>query len=157
MKKGMFIVLLMFTMHMFSQVEEPRVISLLSSNAVITTELKDLDATHVNLLNPNVSDRKFEEVLNSWTQLHQELNSFLKGKKFRWETKSKKIKMYNRFYFDNEGNITVFAFRFFNNISPQKENEFLNLMKDFTKKHKIRIKRREKFAQCGKISLPNNL
>jgi hypothetical protein len=157
MKKGMFIVLLMSTMHMFSQVEEPRVISLLSSKTIITTELKDLDATHVNLLNPNVSDSNFKEVLNSWTQLHQELNSFLKGRKFRWETKSKKIKMFNRFYFDNEGNISVYAFRFFNKISPQKENEFLNLMKDFTKNHKIRIKRREKFAQCGKIALPNNL
>mgnify|MGYP000106095643 CR=1 FL=1 len=157
MIKGIQCILFFLVISSFSQQgnKNAKVISLLSGGKNIVSEIKKLDATHANLLNPNESDANIQEVYKSWTEVHQQLQKFLKKNNFKWNVNAPSVKMYNRFYFDLNGNIKVFTFRFFTKVSKETEKKFVNLMLKFTKKHTIGIKRNTAFAQCGKIALPN--
>lgn len=157
MIKGIQCILFFLVISSFSQQgnKNAKVISLLSGGKNIVSEIKKLDATHANLLNPNESDANIQEVYKSWTGVHQQLQKFLKKNNFKWSINASSVKMYNRFYFDKNGNIKVFAFRFFTKVNKETQNRFINLMEKFVKTHAISIHRDTAFAQCGKITLPN--
>ncbi|CAL2102713.1 conserved protein of unknown function [Tenacibaculum sp. 190130A14a] len=116
----------------------------------------DLDKNHQNLLNPAVSKDSLKSVYQSWVKLHTDLNVFLGEKKFNWGLEKTQIKLFNKIYFNKEGRIKTYAFRVYDSISKEKADEFKKLIKDFAQEVKIKIKRENAFAQCGKISLPNN-
>lgn len=115
----------------------------------------NLDVSHPNLLSPLVSKDSLQVVYNSWVKLHTDLNAFLKQNKFDWGVDKQNIKLFNKIYFNKNGHIKTYAFRIYDSISEEKENEYKKLIKEFARKVEISIKRNENFAQCGKISLPN--
>lgn len=163
MKASSFVIFFVFGSLLFSCVDSKDTIEVLVVNLKEESSVEkenflqlNLDGSHPNLLNPSISKDSLEVVYNSWMKLHTDLNDFLKQRKFEWGIDKQNIKLFNKIYFNENGCIKAYAFRIYDSISKEKENEYKKLIKDFTRKVKISIRREESFAQCGKILLPNN-
>jgi hypothetical protein len=116
----------------------------------------NLDETHPNLLNPQISKTDYNSVVKSWTGLHQNIGKYLSDKKFTWNAKDSTITIIQKFYFNKNGEIENYFFRIKNKeVSKEKKEQFANLISDFSKSNKIDFKKNECFAQCGKAKYLN--
>ena len=120
-------------------------------------EKLNLDATHPNLLNPQVSENEHDAVVKSWSELHQRIGSYLSQKGFDWGTEAPTISIVHKIYFDQDGKITSYFFNVLNPaVEAEKKKEFAQLLTDFAQENSIALKREENFAQCGKTRYENN-
>ena len=116
----------------------------------------NLDETHPNLLNPQISKTDYNSVVDSWKDLHQNIGKYLSDKKFTWNVKDSTITIIQKFYFNKDGKIENYFFRIKNkDVSKEKKEQFANLISDFTKSNKIGFIKDKSFAQCGKAKYLN--
>lgn len=117
---------------------------------------QNLDATHANLLNPQIAKDDMKQIVASWTELHQEVMTVMKEHQFDWGVEDSTVGVLDRIYFDKKGQITAYFFRVLNeHVDQNKTEEFAAILQDFSKNHSISIKRDSAFAQCGKVSYVN--
>lgn len=116
----------------------------------------DLDATHPNMLNPSNSGEDNEIILQSWTELHQDVASFLSEKNFSWNVPDERITILHKIYFNPDGSIKSYFFRTITNgISKETKDQYANLFSEFANSHTIDYSSSMPFAQCGKSVYPN--
>ncbi len=116
----------------------------------------DLDASYPNLLNPEISVTDYKTVLKSWTELHQEIDAYLRRNNFSWGVEDESISILQKIYFEPDGDIDYYFFRVLNpRVSPEKKEQFADLLAEFAQSHQIDLKRDQIFAQCGKTKYPN--
>lgn len=101
--------------------------------------------------NPELAVFKTEEqqklLTNAYQNLLFKLSTYLKENKFKW---GKTVKCFNRIYFNQNGSIDYFLYRFpEGEITEQQEKRFNELLNAFLLLEKIEIKANEKFAQCS--------
>ncbi len=111
----------------------------------------NLDATHPNLLNPKISEKDYDMVMKSWTDLHQNIGKYLDKNDFEWEIDEPEISVFHKFYFEPNGKIKSYFYRVWNkNVTSNKRKEYAKLISEFAKTHQIDFKKDHQFAQCGK-------
>ncbi len=116
----------------------------------------NLDESHPNLLNPQISKTDYNTVIESWTDLHQRIGNYLVENKFTWETKDEAISIVQKIYFDHNGEIENYFFNILNpNVTKEKKEQFAKLISEFAKTNRIDLKRDKSFAQCGKTKYLN--
>ena len=116
----------------------------------------NLDKNHPNLLNPQISKREYNKVLNSCTNLHQRIGKYLSKNKFDWGVKENSITLVQKIYFNSEGKIENYFFKVLDeNVTEGKKEQFANLVLNFAEKNKIQFESNGKFAQCGKTKYLN--
>lgn len=116
-----------------------------------------LDSTHPNLLNPQISKDDYLTVRESWAGLHQNIGSYLSKKDFSWDVEDSVITIVQKFYFYPDGGIKSYFFNIRNeSVTTQKKKEFGDLIANFSKEHTIDLSRNHDFAQCGKTKYFNN-
>jgi hypothetical protein len=126
----------------------------------IKTEL--LDSLYKSAVHADASKAVFkteaeEEMMGqAYVVLLRDFGKFLKENNFKWD---EPIGCFNRVYFNNDGTIDYFLYKFINGkskpgaeLSPEKEKEFNRLLNLFIQDHSIRITAREKFAQCSPVT-----
>jgi len=119
------------------------------------SELK-LDDSHPDLLDPRVGGNDQENVVKSWAGLHQMIGKFIAEKGFDWEVEKESISMYQRIYFNANGEMTHFLFNIREpQVSEKKKEEFGQLVAEFSKTHRIAYASSSQFAQCGKTKYIN--
>lgn len=115
-----------------------------------------LDSTHPNLLNPQISKDDYMLVRESWAGLHQKIGAYLSEKDFSWEIEDSVITIVQKFYFYPNGEIKSYFFNIRNeSVTAQKKKEFGDLIANFSEDHTIELSRNQDFAQCGKTKYYN--
>lgn len=113
----------------------------------------NLDDTHPNLLNPQVSKSDYNTVVKSWTELHQKIGTYLSENKFNWEIEDSTISIVQKIYFEPNGQIKNYFFNVLNeNVTQEKKAQFAELISEFAKQNKIDFEQNINFAQCGKTT-----
>ncbi len=116
----------------------------------------NLDETHPNLLNPQISKSDYDSVMKSWTDLHQRIRQYLSENEFNWGVEDSSITIVQKIYFNSSGEIENYFFNVLNkNVTKEKKERFANLISAFAKDNRIEFKKEGKFAQCGKIKYLN--
>lgn len=138
-------------------VSEPTVIDIDNPASVKNMQRKDFDSLYLNLLDPeNVSEEEYEEVVKSWSKLHNKISKYMKSENFHWNVSDSAIKVSNRIYFDEDGTIDYYFFRVINpDVTSEKKTEYVKLLKKFSEHEKIGFKRDFKYGQCGNIQYQN--
>lgn len=130
-------------------------------NAGNASEIADyvqlaLDETHPNLLDPRVARDDQKNVIASWTDLHQRIGQYLADNNFSWGTMAESISMYQKIYFNANGQITHYLFNIRNpDIPMEKKEEFGEYLARFAAENSISYAWTAQFAQCGKIRYDN--
>ena len=97
----------------------------------------------------NASESKKKAVIDSWTNLINQLSDFMEKEKFDWETESK-VRLYQKIYFSENGEVEYYTFNVKNeNVTPKKKKEFAELLEQFSKNLKFGMKSEKKYWQCG--------
>ena len=116
----------------------------------------NLDESHPNLLNPEISKSDYKSVIESWTGLHQRIGAFLEENKFTWGVPDDAIRIVHKIYFGRNGRIENYFFRIANEeVSKEKKEEFANLIAAFARTHRMDLQMDHSFAQCGKTKYMN--
>ena len=116
----------------------------------------ELDKTHANLLNPQVSKDSINEVVAEWTKYHQSLGAHLAQNNFEWGVQDSLVKVFHKIYFTEGGQVKHHFFNVFNqDMSAEKKDEFSKQIKAFDENVKLDLNRQSPFAQCGKASYQN--
>ena len=136
---------------------EPIVISFDDKPAFADFTKLNLDDKCVNLLDPrNTPAAERESVVNAWSTFHKKVNTYLTEQNFSWEVPDSTIRIYNRIYFDKNGNVNYYVFNINTpSVSEAKKAEFQRLLKMFSKDVQLGLKREEQYAQCGSIKYLN--
>lgn len=117
----------------------------------------NMDKTHPNMLDPRNSKSENEKIKASWIDLHQSIGNYLAENNFSWGVEDQAIKMFQKIYFEPNGQLKTYTFKIVNrSISAEKKEEFGNLIAGFAKTHKVNYSMDKPFAQCGKTSYQNN-
>ena len=116
----------------------------------------ELDKNHPNLLNPEISKTEINKVVESWTEMHQDIGKYLKTNGFEWKVDDPEIMILHKFYFQPDGKIKTYFFRIFNEeVSYDQREEYSKLISEFASTHRITITKDFQFAQCGKTKYVN--
>ena len=116
----------------------------------------NLDESHPNLLNPEISKSDYNAAVESWTELHQQIGSYLSKNSFSWGVDEKTISIVQKIYFEPNGQISRYFFRVLNqDVTKETKEQFARLISDFAKTHSIDFQLDHKFAQCGKTKYSN--
>ncbi len=116
----------------------------------------NLDETHPDILDPSIARDDKEKVVASWIDLHQSIGNYLTENDFSWGIEAESISMYQRIYFNGDGQITNFLFNIRTpEVTEEKKAEFGKLLAKFTTEHKLSYTLPNKFAQCGKTRYAN--
>ncbi|MGC4020710.1 MAG: hypothetical protein QM734_01595 [Cyclobacteriaceae bacterium] len=93
---------------------------------------------------------KEEELQPAYSKLLQDLGKFLSKNNFKWE---RKVKCFQRIYFNNDGTIDYFIFNFLgkpeDQPSSEKQIQFGKLVNQFVQDYKFPLSAKVKFAQCS--------
>lgn len=140
-----------------ADVKNPKVVNFDNKLAFNEFSKLNLDDKCVNLLDPsNTSEAERKSVFNSWSNLHKNVTRFLKEEKFDWEVPDSTISIYNRIYFDKNGNINYYVFNINNpSVTEEKKAEFENVLLKFSKNVQLELQRDQEFSQCGKTKYLN--
>ena len=115
-----------------------------------------LDDSHPNLLNPEISGDDLETIIDSWSQLHQEIGDYLAENNFEWDVSDPSINIVHKIYFTQSGEIKHYFFRVLNdNVSEATREKYAGLLQSFSESHSIHVTRENPFAQCGKTKYLN--
>ncbi|WP_224484728.1 hypothetical protein [Robertkochia aurantiaca] len=137
-------------------VETVKVVNFDNKKELAAYTQMNLDSTHPNLLNPQISRSEYDTVVQSWKGLHHDLEQYLSQNDFNWGVKDSTITIVQKIYFNPEGKINTYFFRVINNeVTEEKKEELAHLIASFAQNHSIGIKREEPFAQCGKTRYLN--
>ncbi|CAM1360664.1 conserved hypothetical protein [Tenacibaculum sediminilitoris] len=157
MKRGLLICLLFV---LFSCNKENKGIVVNLQDKIAFDEIKklELDTKYKNLLNPEfTADEEYEEVRKSWINFHKQVGEILKENDFEWEIKGNSIIILNKIYFNKNGEVDYMVFKVMNeNVTDGKKEAYEKLLSENITKLKIDLKRKEKYAQCGKIKYLNH-
>ncbi|SDB31472.1 hypothetical protein SAMN03097699_0654 [Flavobacteriaceae bacterium MAR_2010_188] len=116
----------------------------------------NLGESHPNLLNPQISKTDYDSVMESWTDLHQQIGNYLSENKFTWEVEDETITIVHKIYFEPNGEIENYFFNVLNQtVTKEKKEQFADLISDFAETNRIDFKRDKSFAQCGKTKYLN--
>ena len=116
----------------------------------------NLDDTHPNLLNPDISKTDHDAVLKSWEDLHQRIGSHLAENNFTWGIEDSSITIVQKIYFKPNGAIETYFFNVLNkDVTLEKKEQFAVLIADFAGKNRLGIQQEGSFAQCGKTRYQN--
>jgi len=116
----------------------------------------NLDENYPNLLNAKISKTDYNEVMKSWTDLHQRIGTYLSENEFDWEVEENSITIVQKIYFNADGKIENYFFNVLNeNVTEDKKEEFADLILNFAINNKIGFGSERKFAQCGKTKYLN--
>ena len=116
----------------------------------------NLDESYPNLLDPQISKSDHNTVIESWSDLHQRIGTFLSDNEFTWGVEDKSISILQKIYFDPNGKIKYYFFRVFNeNVTNEKQEQFANLIAEFAETNRIDFQTDTSFAQCGKTKYLN--
>jgi hypothetical protein len=137
------------------QASEVIVFNLADDNAKKEFGALKLDETHQNMLNPTFSKESHEVAMKSWSDIHYGLNDFLKKEQFDWGIDSERIKIFNKIYFQKDGQVKYYVYGIQTDVSAEKKEAFGKLAQQFFAQEKISLTRDADFAQCGKASLLN--
>ena len=138
-------------------IKNPKVINFDNKLAFNDFSKLNMDDKCINLLDPrNTAEDERESVINSWSNFHKKVTKFLEEENFDWEVPDSTIRIYNRIYFDKDGNINYYVFNIKNpSISMEKKVEFENVLLKFSKNVQLELQRDQEFAQCGKTKYLN--
>lgn len=116
----------------------------------------NLDDSHPNLLNPQISKSELNAVVESWSDLHQQIGSFLSQNNFTWGVEDKSISILQKIYFQPNGEMKYYFFKVLTeNVSEEKKAQFAELISEFARTHRIDYQLEQSFAQCGKTEYLN--
>ena len=116
----------------------------------------DLDQSHPNVLNPQISKADYDSVTKSWTALHQNIGAYLAKRDFNWDVEDETIMIVQKIYFEPNGSIKHFFFKILNpNVAFHKKEQFGRLISTFSKSNGINFQLDNRFAQCGKTQYSN--
>lgn len=119
-------------------------------------EQLNLDKDHPNLLNPKISKSEMNKVVESWTELHQNIGNYLQENDFEWQVEDPQIMIVHKFYFNPDGSIHSYFFNMLNEgISDSQRQKYSELITEFARTKKIGLTRDFQFAQCGKTKYLN--
>lgn len=97
-----------------------------------------------------------EAMGQAYVGLVKDFGKFLKENNFKWD---QPIGCFNRIYFNSDGTIDYFLYKFISNkseqgnqLSQEKEREFNRLLNLFIKDHRIGMTANTKFAQCSPVT-----
>ncbi|MEP2773779.1 MAG: hypothetical protein ABJH05_16615 [Fulvivirga sp.] len=153
MKKSLLVlaVVLFQLPNLLAQNNDVKVYNFHDAELLSEFEKLDLDQSHQNLLNPQVSKDSINEVIKSWSALHQAIGSHLKSADFHWNVETESISIVHKIYFHNDGKIKAHFFRV---LTPELPEEVIQAFSDqlevFGKTYQLNITREDDFAQCGK-------
>ena len=159
MKKSLNILAVVFftTLHLFAQEHDVKIYNFHNSEEMDEFRRLNLDESHENLLNPNVSKDSINQVIESWTALHQAIGKHLKSTDFNWQIEVENISIVHRIYFHNDGKIKTHFFRVLTPELPKEVTQaFSDQLQVFDKSYQLNITRENDFAQCGKVRYPVN-
>ncbi len=118
--------------------------------------IQDLDsnyksAVHVDTTLAVFKSEKAQEAMRVYyTMLLKDLGLFLSQNDFKWDEPRR---CFNRIYFDRDGSIDYFLFKFLGNAQStppvEKQEEFKRLLELFVKEYEIPLAANVKFAQCS--------
>ena len=136
---------------------EPQIVNFDDKVAFNSFSELNLDDTCVNLLDPrNTSESERTSVVNSWSNFHKKVTTFLKEENFEWEVPDSTITIYNRIYFHKNGTINYYVFNINNpSISEEKKAEFEKVLLKFSEEIRLDLQKDEPFSQCGKTKYIN--
>ena len=116
----------------------------------------NLDETHPNLLNPQISSSDYNTVMASWTDLHNRIGSFLSENQFEWGVQDSTITIVHKIYFKPDGKIENYFFNVLNKeVTNEKRERFSHLIAEFARNSSIDYQKNDPFAQCGKTRYVN--
>ncbi|MER2996996.1 hypothetical protein [Pontibacter populi] len=94
------------------------------------------------------------ELLQAYVKLLQDLGAFLRANNFKWNTEARGA---NRIYMQPDGRIDYFLFHFpEGQLTPEKEQQFTQLLDSFIRNYRFAITAPEKFAQCSAVRYTDN-
>lgn len=114
-----------------------------------------LDSTYKSAVHSNKDLAVFktpEEEQNlqkAYYSFIKSMGTFLSKNNFVWDAP---VRSYNRAYMNPDGTIEYFIFQFGNQLSPEKEKEFLRLVNLYSKDNKFPITASVRFAQCSPVT-----
>ena len=116
----------------------------------------NLDESYPNLLDPQISKSDHNAVIESWSDFHQRIGTFLSDNEFTWGVEDKSISIVQKIYFEPNGRIKYYFFRVLNeNVTNEKLGQFANLIAEFAETNRIDFQTDTSFAQCGKTKYMN--
>lgn len=117
----------------------------------------NLDESHPNLLNPQISESDHNAVIKSWSNFHQSIGNYLSKNNFHWEVDDEAILIVQKIYFEPNGQVSNYFFNILNeSITSEKKEEFGRLFAEFAQTNRIDFQLDKCFAQCGKTKYLNN-
>ena len=116
--------------------------------------MEKLDSLYKSGLNSDPSlavfAEKTEEYVQAYNKLLQELGAHLAKHDFFWE---KPTKGFNRIYFDKDGSVDYFLYKFLpNQLTKEQEERFGDLLKLFISDYRFSLTAEEGFAQCSRVT-----
>ncbi|NEM98577.1 hypothetical protein [Pontibacter burrus] len=94
------------------------------------------------------------ELQHAYVKLLQDLGTYLRDNNFKWETQ---VRGANRIYMQPDGRIDYFLFHFpEGQLTPEKEQQFTQLLNRFIRNYRFAITAPEKFAQCSAVRYSDN-
>ena len=121
-----------------------------------------LDSIYKSAIHADASQAVFKTVSEqeamgqAYVNLVKDFGKFLKENNFKWD---EPIRCFNRIYFNSDGTIDYFLYKFISNeseqgnqLSQEKEREFDRLLNLFIKDHHILMTANTKFAQCSPVT-----
>jgi hypothetical protein len=113
-----------------------------------------LDSTYKSAVHANKELAVFktpeeqQSLQKAYYSFIRSMASFLTKNNFVWDSP---VRSYNRVYMNADGTVEYFIFQFGEQLSPEKETEFLRLARLYTKDNKFPITANERFAQCSPV------
>jgi hypothetical protein len=119
--------------------------------------IAELDSTYQSASHSDTSLAVFktEEEREAWSNEYinflKSFGKFLSENDFLWDNPTR---CFNRIYFNSDGAIDYFLFRFIeeNSISEEREKEFHRLLNLFIQDYKLSITASVKYVQCGPVT-----
>ncbi len=110
----------------------------------------NLDDTCPNLLDPNISKDEIAKVKAAWFDLNKSLGSFLSENDFNWDTTGTKVNIWHKFYFNKDGTLKAYLFKFRDkSINEKTRASYKKFIKEFGSTYKLPLTKESTFAQCG--------
>ncbi len=94
------------------------------------------------------------ELQQAYVKLLEDLGAFLRENDFKWDIQTRGA---NRIYMQPDGRIDYFLFHFpEGQLTPEKEEQFTQLLDLFIRNYRFAITAPEKFAQCSAVRYADN-
>jgi len=129
----------------------PVVIAANDSIAYGNFKRKNIKKAYGNILDSqNHTQKEYDSLVSKWTVFLKKISVFMKERNFKWDVPDSVIKVRNQIYFDKDGKVDYYTFKILTpGVSPQKQEEFSRILREFSKQTKLNIIKNTKYKQCG--------